>query len=45
MNYGVGNEITYHIEVLKPNLCDYRDGYILVTGNITIIGDNEQSSI
>ena len=44
-NYGVGNEITYNTEVLKPNLCDYRDGYILVTGNITIIGDNEQSDI
>ena len=39
--YGVGNEITYNTEVLKPNLCDYRDGYILVTGNISIIGDNE----
>ena len=39
-NYGVGNEITYNIEVLKSNLCDYNDAYNLVTGNITIIEDN-----
>ena len=39
-NYGVGNEIIYNTKVLKSNLCDYNDAYILVTGNITIIGDN-----
>ena len=33
-NYGVGNEITYNIEVLKSNLCDYNDVYILVNGDI-----------
>ena len=37
-NYDVGNEIVYNAEVLKSNLCDYNDAYILVTGNITIIG-------
>ena len=37
-NYGVWNEITYNTEVLKSNLCDYNDAYILLTGNITIIG-------
>ena len=39
--YGVGNEIIYSTEVLKPNLYDYDDAYILVTGHITIIGHQE----
>ena len=37
-NYNVGNEIIYNIKVLKSNFCDYNDAYILVRGNITIIG-------
>ena len=37
-NYDVGNEIIYNTEVLKSNFCDYNDAYILVRGNITIIG-------
>ena len=36
MNYGVGNEITYNAEVLKYNLCDYSDAYILLRGDITV---------
>ena len=36
-NYGTGSEIIYNTEVLKSNLCDYKDTYI--RGNITIIGD------
>ena len=39
-NYDVGNKIMYHKEVLKFNLCDYNDGYILVRGDITIVGHN-----
>ena len=38
-NFDVGNETVYNTEVLKFNLCDYNDAYILVRGNITIIGD------
>ena len=37
-NYDVGNEIICNTEVLKSNLCDYNDAYILVRVNITIIG-------
>ena len=33
-NYDVGNEIIYDTEVLKSNLCDYNDAYILVSGDI-----------
>ena len=37
-NYEVGNEIIYNTEVLKSKLCDYNDDYILVRGDIAIIG-------
>ena len=37
-DYDAANEITYNTEVLKSNLCDYNDAYILLRGNITIIG-------
>ena len=37
-NYDAVHEITYNTEVLKSNLCDYNDAYILLRGNITIIG-------
>ena len=39
-NFGIGNETNYNTEVLKSNLCDYNDAYILVKGDITIVGDN-----
>ena len=39
-NYVVGYEITYNTEVLKSDLCDYNDAYILVTGDNTIVGNN-----
>ena len=28
------NEITYNTEILKSNLCDHNDAYILVRGDI-----------
>ena len=34
----MGNKIIYIKEFLKSNLCDYEDAYILVRGDITIIG-------
>ena len=40
VTYSTGNEIIYNTEVLKSNPCDYNDAYILVRGNITIIGHN-----
>ena len=36
-SYDVGNEIVYNTEVLKFNLCDYNDAYILAKGDITVI--------
>ena len=35
-NYGMGSEIIYNTEVLKPNLCNYNNAYILVRGDITV---------
>ena len=35
-NYDVRNEIIYNTEVLKSNLCDQNDMYILAKGDITI---------
>ena len=38
-DYGDGDEngttIKFETKVIKSNLCDYSDAYILVTGNIT----------
>ena len=36
-NYDATNKINYNTEVLKPNLCDQNDAYILVRGYITVI--------
>ena len=35
-NYDAGNEINYNTGVLKSNLCDYNDTYILVNGDIFV---------
>ena len=34
--YGVGTEIIYNTEVLKSNLCDYNNAYILIRDDITV---------
>ena len=36
-NYAKANEITCNTEILKSNLCDYNDAYILITGDITVV--------
>ena len=36
-NYDEVNGIIYNTEVLKFNICDYNNAYILMIGNITII--------
>ena len=40
-NYSVGNEIMFRTEVLKSNVYDFNDTYIIVRGNITAIGRND----
>ena len=39
-NYDAGNEVICNIDVLKSNLCNYNDTYILVRDDITITRDN-----
>ena len=36
-NYDVGHEAIYNTEVLKSNLCDQNDAYIVVRGDITVL--------
>ena len=36
-NYSAGKEITYNTEILKCNLCDYKDAYILVREVILLL--------
>ena len=37
--------IKFETKVIKPNLCDYPDAYILVTGNITVTGSNADTKV
>ena len=39
-NCNVGNEVIYNTEVLKSNLCDCNNAYILVRGDITVVEDD-----
>ena len=36
-NYAASNKISHNTKILKSNLCDYNDAYILVTGGITVV--------
>ena len=44
-----GNEddttIKFETKVIKSNLCDYSDTYILVTGNITVTGGDANTIV
>ena len=31
------HKIAFNTDILKANLCDYNDAYILVTDNITVV--------
>ena len=44
-NYSEGNKVKYSTEVLKSNLCDYNDVYVLVKGDINITGGNLATEI
>ena len=47
--YGTGDEngttIKFETKVIKSNLCDHSDTYILLTGNITATGGNANTSV
>ena len=39
------NPIKFLTSSLKSSLCDYSDAYILVTGNITVAGANDNTKV
>ena len=39
-----GNNIKFKTTMLRPNLCDYADAYILVKGTITITGAGDDAA-
>ena len=45
LNYSDKNEIKFLTSSLESNLCDYSDAYILVTGNITVVGPNDNTKV
>ena len=44
-NYLPDNKIKFLTSSLELSLCDYSDAYILVTGNITVTGDNANTKV
>ena len=44
-NYSHENPIKFLTSSLESNLCDYSDAYILVTGNITVTGDDANAKV
>ena len=44
-NYSDKNEIKFLASSLESSLCDYSDAYILVTGNINVIGGDANTKV
>ena len=48
-DYGDGDEngitLKFETKVIRSNLCEYSDAYILVTGHITATGDNANAKV
>ena len=42
-NYNVNKEIRIKTSMLRSDLCDFNDAYIVVKGDITLKGDNDAS--
>ena len=47
--YGRGNKndsiIKFETKIIKPNLCDYSDACVLVTGDIAAVGANANTNV
>ena len=44
-NYSKDEEIKFLTRSIESNLCDYSDAYIVVTGNINITGDDNNTKV
>ena len=42
VTYNKDNQIKFKISMISSNLCDYSDAYILVSGTITIDGEEDE---
>ena len=45
VNYSQGNPIKFLTNSLESSLCDYSDAYILVTGNIAVVGVDDDAKV
>ena len=43
--YSHENEIKFLTNSLESSLCDYSDPYVLVTGNIAVVGANNKTIV
>ena len=43
--YSHGNQIKVLTSLLESSLCDYSDAYILLTGNIAVVGPNNNTKV
>ena len=41
-NYSHENPIKFLTKSIESSLCDYSDAYVLVTGNIAVVGANKK---
>ena len=44
-NYSKDEEMKFLTRSIEPNLCDYSDAYILVTGSIRITRGNQNTKV
>ena len=44
-NYSHENPIKFLTSSLESSLCDYSDAYVLVTGNIAVVGANNNTKV
>ena len=44
-NYSQNDEIKFLTRSIESSLCDYSDAYILVTGNIVVVGADDNTKV
>ena len=44
-NYSHENQMKFLTSSLQSSLCDYLDAYVLVTGNVAVVGPNNNTKV